>query len=479
MAAPPSLGKYRLLAELGRGGMATVYLAAHTGPGGFQKLVVVKELHAELAQELEFRDMFLDEARIAARLSHPNIVQTFEVVEEGGLHLIVMEYLEGQPFSNTRARLAREQKLVLGDHVRVLADMLEGLHAAHEALDWSGKPLRVVHRDVSPHNVFVTYAGDVKVVDFGIAKAATSSQHTRTGVIKGKLSYMAPEQALGRPVDRRADIFAAGIMLWEAVASRRLWKEMPDPGIIHHLSTGEIPKVSDFVLKPDAILEGVCAKALAPDPEARYPTAAAMRADLEAFTDSQSPKPTARAFGELLQATFSKEREKIRQTIEKQMQSAESGNFELAKMDEQPAASSTSTSAATPQARDQPAERMTGSGALAVETGPRIPAEPAPSSRSRLAIAIVGGAAIAMILGTAIVLVVRSGGPKPGASTQLANTSPVPPSAGKEPSAVATPSDTAATSSAKPKPPTTTRTTATTKPTTVKPPPSLDINLSR
>src|SRR5436190_13534859 len=142
MAIPPSLGKYRLLAELGRGGMATVYLAAQSGPGGFQKLVVVKELHPELAQELEFRDMFLDEARIAARLSHPNIVQTYEVVEEkeSGLHLLVMEYLEGQAFSNTRARLARERALTLGDHVRVIADMLEGLHAAHEAKDWSGNP---------------------------------------------------------------------------------------------------------------------------------------------------------------------------------------------------------------------------------------------------------------------------------------------------------------------------------------------------
>lgn len=459
--------------------MATVYLAAATGPGGFQKLVVVKELHPELAQELEFRDMFLDEARIAARLSHPNIVQTYEVVEENGLHLLVMEYLEGQAFSNTRARLARERVLTLGDHVRVISDMLEGLHAAHEAKDWSGQPLNVVHRDVSPHNVFVTYGGEVKVVDFGIAKAATSSQHTRTGVIKGKISYMAPEQALGGKMDRRADIFAAGIMLWEAVASRRLWKEMPDPGILHCLATGEIPKVRDFVQTPDAILEAVCDKALAHKAEERYPTAAAMRADLDAFLDSVAPRPTARAFGELLGATFAKEREKIRQTIENQMQSAGSDNFQLARIEEQVSGStSTSTSAATPHARNQ--EPMTASGALAIETGARVGTPPRQQTGSRTILVALGGAAVAALIGTAIFFAVRTSDPKP-VPTRVA-TSPPPPPAPTQTQTVATDTpSSSSSSSAKAKPPSTTTAKATTtaKPTAAPKTTPSDIVLTR
>src|SRR5215468_3006277 len=203
------LRKYRLIAEIGKGGMADVYLAVVQGPAGFNKLVVIKKTRSELTRDPEFIAMFLDEARLAARLNHPNVVQTHEVGQEGDRYFIAMEYLDGQPLNRIRARAGSSFGVNL--QVRVLADVLAGLHHAHELCDFDGTPLGVVHRDATPQNVFVTYDGLIKVVDFGIAKAVDSSAETRTGVVKGKVTYMAPEQAKGDRVDRRADIFAVGV----------------------------------------------------------------------------------------------------------------------------------------------------------------------------------------------------------------------------------------------------------------------------
>lgn len=313
------VGQYRLLGELGRGGMATVYLAASQGASNFVKLVVVKRLHAELAAELEFREMFMDEARLAARLSHPNIVQTYEVVEGDGKFLLVMEYLEGQPLSNIRSRMIRKQNLSVEDQVLVFRDVLAGLHSAHEARDWDGTPLNVVHRDVSPHNVFVTYEGQVKVVDFGVAKASTSSQRTQTGVIKGKISYMAPEQALGRRVDRRADVFAVGIMLWESLAGRRMWKDLPDAGIVHYLASGEIPKLSEHAPNAPPELARICTKSLSPSPDDRYANADEMRAELAAYLEASPKRPSSVDLGRRVSESFVEERAKIKAVIERQL----------------------------------------------------------------------------------------------------------------------------------------------------------------
>src|SRR5689334_3257328 len=193
-AGANSLGKYRLIAELGHGGMAEVYLAVVRGPAGFNKLVVVKQIRPQLAEDPEFLAMFLDEARLAARLSHPNVVQTNEVGQEGERHFLAMEYLDGQPLSRINQRLGPKGGLPLVMHLRVIADLLGGLHYAHELSDYDGTPLGVVHRDVTPHNIFITYDGVVKVVDFGIAKARDALTLTKVGIIKGKIAYMAPEQ---------------------------------------------------------------------------------------------------------------------------------------------------------------------------------------------------------------------------------------------------------------------------------------------
>jgi eukaryotic-like serine/threonine-protein kinase len=217
------IGKYRVIAELGRGGMANVYLTVAQGPVGVQKLVALKVLRASVATEPETLAMFLDEARLAAQLNHANIVKTYEVGSEGGRHIIVMEYLEGQTLSAVlRKAKSAGAPLPLPIFLRVILSVLDGLHYAHELTAYDGSPLQLVHRDVSPQNVFLTYDGQIKVVDFGIAKAATSESRTATGVIKGKLSYMAPEQMVASGIDRRADVYSVGCVLWAAVAGEKL-----------------------------------------------------------------------------------------------------------------------------------------------------------------------------------------------------------------------------------------------------------------
>src|SRR5260370_1330933 len=198
-------GKYKLLAELGRGGMANVYLAVARGPSGFNKLVVLKSLRSDLAGDPELLSMFWEEARLAARLNHPHVVQTYEVGEYAGRPVIVMEYLEGQTLANVLQRAKGQMSLAL--HLRVIIDSLEGLHHAHELTDFAGKALGLVHRDMSPQNVFITFDGQVKVLDFGIAKVVNSQAQTSTGVLKGKVKYMAREQrgAHLRKVSNRGD----------------------------------------------------------------------------------------------------------------------------------------------------------------------------------------------------------------------------------------------------------------------------------
>src|SRR5262245_23884883 len=212
-------GDYRLIASLGRGGMAEVFLATRTGMVGFHKLVVVKRLRSDLLEEVHaarYRALLLDEARLAARLHHPNIVQTFEVGEHHGHPFMAMEYLDGQPLSSVLSKARRAARWVSTElALQIIADALAALAYAHDLADYDGSPLHIVHRDVSPQNIFWTYDGEIKLVDFGVAKFALKSMETEAGVVKGKLTYMAPEQARGAAVDRRADLFVVGILLWE------------------------------------------------------------------------------------------------------------------------------------------------------------------------------------------------------------------------------------------------------------------------
>jgi eukaryotic-like serine/threonine-protein kinase len=317
--AGTSLGRYRLIVGLGHGGMAVVHLAVMHAQGGFNKLLVIKQIHERYTVDPEVLGMFLDEARLAARLSHPNVVQTNEVGQDGERHFLTMEYLDGQPLNRIVWRMNGRGGLPLHLHLRVLGDVLGGLHYAHELADYDGAPLGVVHRDVTPHNVFVTYDGTVKVVDFGIAKARDSATHTKVGIIKGKIAYMAPEQARGESVDRRADIFAVGVMLWEAVTGARPWKGLSELIILKSLLAGQFPSARALNPGIPARLEAILLKALASDRKSRYATAAEFQADIEAYLDTTGKAPEQRELGKLVSTHFQAERAKIKTVIEEQL----------------------------------------------------------------------------------------------------------------------------------------------------------------
>jgi serine/threonine-protein kinase len=238
---PRRSSSLRLLFEIGRGGMGVVYLGLAEGPAGWTKLKVIKRLRPDLAADPRAVEMFLDEARLSARLLHPNVVQTNEVGFDGRHYFLEMEYLEGQSCELLQRRAASAGGLPLATSLWILTQALAGLHYAHELKDLDGTPLHVVHRDVSPHNVFVTYDGNVKLLDFGIAKLATSSMDTQTGAVKGKATYMSPEQATRGAVDHRSDIFSVGVMLWQALTGQRLWGDRSDFEIFLELQRGALP----------------------------------------------------------------------------------------------------------------------------------------------------------------------------------------------------------------------------------------------
>jgi serine/threonine-protein kinase len=241
--------RYELLAELAAGGMATVFLARLGGAGGFQRLVAIKRLHPHLAHEREFVEMFLDEARLAARIHHPNVVPILEVGTSDVGYFLVMEYIEGETLARLLGRTAsRGEKIPTRVAVKIVLDTLAGLEAAHGLRDDFGEPLRIVHRDVSPQNVMVGVDGTSRITDFGVARAATRLTTTRAGQLKGKLGYMAPEQAQGDDIDLRADVFAVGVILWECLAGRRLFKgkaDASDAQTLNRLLYEPIPTLRD------------------------------------------------------------------------------------------------------------------------------------------------------------------------------------------------------------------------------------------
>jgi serine/threonine-protein kinase len=281
-AEPRVLGRYCLYDEIAAGGMATVHFGRLLGPAGFSRTVAIKQLHPQYARDPEFVAMFLDEARLAARIRHPNVVSTIDVVARDGELFLVMEYIQGEAF----ARLLRTASLA-GERVppevasSVVVQALLGLHAAHEALDEKGAVLNIVHRDVSPQNILVGTDGVARVLDFGVAKATSRLQTTQDGRLKGKLAYMAPEQLLKRAVDRRADIFAAATVLWEALCGDRLFAGDDAAAAVAHILDGEVKAPSSIVADLPSELDAVVLKGLAKEPTERYQTAKEMAQALE------------------------------------------------------------------------------------------------------------------------------------------------------------------------------------------------------
>jgi tRNA A-37 threonylcarbamoyl transferase component Bud32 len=293
-------GRYTLVCRLASGGMANLYLAQLKGREGFEKLVAIKRIHEHLGEQEEFIQMFVDEARLAARISHPNVVQVIELDTLEGFHFIAMEYVDGESLA-TLLTQARPRPALCA---RIVADAAAGLHAAHELRDKSGELLGVVHRDVSPYNILLGYDGAVKMVDFGVARARGNLHTTSVGALKGRLAYMPPEQIRGDPVDRRADVFSLGVVLYEITAHRRLFKAHSEEATMQNVMRGEIAPPSQ--VKPDypPDLERIVMKALEREAEKRHQSAEELQVALEGFLMQSGSLVLSGALGKVMHRVF-------------------------------------------------------------------------------------------------------------------------------------------------------------------------------
>ena len=270
--------------EIGSGGMATVYLARLDRAGGFQRWAALKTVHPHLLEDESFVKMFLDEARVAARINHPNVAAVYDVGNDEVNHWIAMEYLHGEALKDVMQR-AEEVGALIPPEIgcRIIADAAEGLHAAHELAGANGEKIGLVHRDITPHNLFVTYDGVTKVLDFGIAKFADQATQTQAGILKGKIAYMSPEQLGGEGIDRRSDIFGLGVVLWELTTGQRLFRTESDIETFNRVTACVIPRPSSIVPGYPEDLEAVVLKALAKDKSERYRTAREFSRALQSF----------------------------------------------------------------------------------------------------------------------------------------------------------------------------------------------------
>ena len=281
---PTRLGRYEILGRLATGGMAEVFLGRLMGPSGFERVVVLKRILPHLARESDFVDMFLDEARIVAKINHKNVIQVSELGRDGDELYLVMEFVEGESLGGfMRRHWGSEREIGFELAAYVIAEACAGLHAAHELSDEDGRTQEVVHRDVSPQNLMITYDGQVKVLDFGIAKAVDRSARTATGTLKGKVEYMSPEQCKAQPLDRRSDVFALGTLLYELATNKRLFRRGNEVAALRAVCEEPIPRPCDVLPGFPPALEEICLKALARDRGARYRSADELRRALVGY----------------------------------------------------------------------------------------------------------------------------------------------------------------------------------------------------
>jgi serine/threonine protein kinase len=301
--SPVVIGRYVLFDEIATGGMATVHFGRMVGPAGFARTVAIKRLHPQFAKDPEFVSMFLDEARLAARIVDLHVVPTLDIVAHEGELLLVMEYVQGVPLSYlARAARERDEAIPPGVAVGIMVDALLGLQAAHGATSERGEPLLVVHRDVSPQNILVGIDGVARVADFGIAKAMGRLQTTREGQIKGKSGYMAPEQVRGRAVDRRTDVYAASVVLWELLVGQRLFTADTPMGAMNQVLEKVVVKPSDARASLPRSLDPIVMRGLAREPAGRYASARELALALEEAVEVWPPRRT----GEWVERTAAK-----------------------------------------------------------------------------------------------------------------------------------------------------------------------------
>lgn len=317
------VGRYRLAFEIASGGMATVFMACVDGPGGFDKIVALKRIHSHLAKEKNYIEMFLDEARIASRIQHSNVCPVTDFGEENGEYYLAMDFLVGVPLGRVIKTLARrvETKPVPprwpAIATKLLTDAAEGLHAAHEVRGPDGLLLDVVHRDVSPQNLMVGFDGVVRVVDFGVAKAADKLHQTATAELKGKVAYMAPEQMKQGIVDRRTDVWALGVVLWETISLRRLFRRSQQAETMYAILEGTIPKLSTVIPGVPTTLDDAISRALDRDIKARTPDARTFSREIsQAWTDVDELPADSVEVEQLMIELFPGERERLNSLVE-------------------------------------------------------------------------------------------------------------------------------------------------------------------
>jgi serine/threonine protein kinase len=303
-------GRYEITERIATGGMAEIYKGKLTGPDGFEKVVVIKRILPEYTQDPDFVAMFVHEAKLATRLDHPNIVQIFDLGKQGGEYFITMEYVDGP---NLHAAAVRSFKMgykpfPLRECLYVLAEVCRGLDYAHRKTGPDGRPLGIIHRDMSPPNILLSFDGSVKVADFGVAKARDQAVRTRTGVLKGKFGYMSPEQAAGKPIDRRSDVFSLGVVMWELLAGKRLFKGETPLQTVERVIRCEVPLLANYSPGMPPEVEAIVARALAREPVDRFDSAAEMGEAIADYLFAASLRVTARDLSAFLRHLFLDER---------------------------------------------------------------------------------------------------------------------------------------------------------------------------
>jgi eukaryotic-like serine/threonine-protein kinase len=425
--APQVLGRYEIIARLARGGMGTVYLARHAGEGGFQRLFALKVMHDYLAEDEAFVNMLRDEAAIAARLHHPNVVAVLDIGSNADTPFVVMEYVEGCALSSLlkHSPTRRPPELI----VQVVIDTLEGLHSAHEQKDDDGRPLHLVHRDVSPQNILVGVDGTSRITDFGIAKAETRITSTQPGTRKGKLAYMAPEQFQNpEAVDHRADVFAAGAILWTALTGQPLFHGDSDGETLQKLMSMEIPPPSAVGLKQTNAFDEVCLTALARDREQRFATALDMADALRKAAIGAGLLGTKREVAAWVDDTFKAEFEQRRRAIRAATRRREGHEHTDVSLPSLPAISATYTKLSSSGTTDTSSvvsiadlggSALTSAGSssdvkpattsLAAAPAATISEPPFARDKRKRGMFIIGGVALFALLGVGVLVLGRGG----------------------------------------------------------------------
>jgi len=358
------MGKFQLLSEIATGGMAEIWIAKQQLEEGIEKLVVIKKLRPKLKRNREFVHMFLNEARIAARLKHRNVVQMYDLGYADGNYFIAMEYIHGENLRNTtKACRNTGEKIPMSFSLAIMSQACEGLHYAHTKTDVLGRPLNIVHCDMSPQNIVISFRGEIKLVDFGVAKAASRFEQAQKGVVKGKLAYMSPEQIQGKAMDARSDIFSAGIVLWELATWKRLFGSFTPNEIVKLIPSGHVPSPRRVNPEVSPDLEAVILKALQKDPLNRFQTAEEMHTALQEVIGLLPAPATASDLSVFMRRIFEHKLDSVRR-IEKAQEDGELGSFlfhdlrlqneEMAALDDEFAAE---VSAPPPDSGHVPAER--------------------------------------------------------------------------------------------------------------------------